>query len=419
MGAWAMSEIRNPGLAGEGIKKINWVKEFMPVLSQIEETFKRDKPFAGMKISVSVHLEAKTAYFAKVLSSGGAEVAVTGSNVLSTKDDVCAGLDAQGFAVYAWHDATQDEYWSHLKKTLSFGPDIIIDDGGDFVGLLHGECRADAKNLLGGCEETTTGIRRLRARAREGKLNFPMFAVNDANSKHLFDNVHGTGQSVWDGIMYTTNIMLTGKVVVVAGYGFCGRGVANRAKGLGARVIVTEINAHRALEAAMDGFEVMRMDDAARQGDFFVTVTGCRDVITARHYKVMKDNAILSNAGHFDVEISKPDLRAMSVSVDTRRPFIEGYRFNDGRTINVLADGRLVNIVAGNGHPADIMDMSFALQALTARHIAENGKSLAPGLYDVPEEIDLAVAAMKAKAMGLGIDALTREQEEYLDSSGE
>jgi adenosylhomocysteinase len=391
----------------------------MPVLSQIEREFKKEKPFAGMKISVSVHLEAKTAYLSQVLASGGAEVAVTGSNVLSTKDDICAGLVAQGYTVHALHGATEEEYWDHLKRTLAFKPDIIIDDGGDFVGLLHGECSDFASNLLGGCEETTTGIHRLRAREREGSLKFPMMAVNDADSKHLFDNVHGTGQSVWDGIMYTTNIMLTGKVVVVAGYGYCGRGVATRAKGLGARVIVTEINPWRAMEAAMDGFDVMKMDDAARLGDFFVTVTGCKDVIVRRHYEVMKHNAMLANAGHFDVEFNKPQLKEMAVKIENRRPFIDGYYLPDGRIINVLADGRLVNIVAGNGHPADIMDMSFALQAMCARYIALNGKNLPPKLLNVPEEVDRQIALMKTKAMNLGLDILTPEQEAYINGTGE
>ncbi|MCL2388719.1 MAG: adenosylhomocysteinase, partial [Defluviitaleaceae bacterium] len=339
-----MSEslIRDPSLAEAGIKKIEWVKEYMPVLKQIEEQFKKDKPFAGMRISVCVHLEAKTAYLAQVLASGGADVAVTGSNTLSTKDDICAGLVSQGYKVYAWFNATEEEYWHHLKKTLEFKPHIIIDDGGDFISLLHGECAAYGENLLGGCEETTTGINRLKAREREGTLKIPMMAVNDADSKHLFDNVHGTGQSVWDSIMYTTNVMLTGRDVVVAGYGFCGKGVAMRAKGLGARVIVTEINPWRAMEAVMDGFRVMKMDDAARIGEFFVTVTGNKDVITAKHYEVMRHNAFLANAGHFDVEFSKPDLLKMATKVEERRPFIEGYHMKDGRILNVLADGKLV-----------------------------------------------------------------------------
>ena len=414
-----MSIIRDPSLAPMGLKKIAWVKEFMPVLAQIEERFKAEQPFKGLKIAVSVHLEAKTAYLGLVLRAGGAEVAVTGSNILSTKDDVCAGLASLGVNVYAWHGATTEEYWGHLKKTLEFCPDIIIDDGGDFVSLLHGDCKEYAKNLIGGSEETTTGIHRLRARVREGSLKFPMIAVNDANSKYLFDNVHGTGQSTWDAIMYTTNVMLSGKVLVVAGYGWCGSGIAARAKGLGARVIVTEINPFRALEAAMEGFEVMNMDDAAKEGDLFVTVTGCKDVIVKRHYEVMKHNAIVANSGHFDVEFSKPDLRELSVSVEERRPFIEGYKLKDGRIINVLADGRLVNIVAGNGHPADVMDLSFALQAMSARHLALNGKGFKPGLYNVPEEIDYDIAMMKVKAMGLGLDKLTPEQETYINSTGE
>jgi len=414
-----MSIIRDPSLAEAGIRKIEWVKGFMPVLTQIKEQFEKDKPFAGMRIAVCIHLEAKTAYLAQVLAAGGAEVAVTGSNTLSTKDDICAGLAAQGYNVYAWHDATEEEYWDHLKETLKFKPHIIIDDGGDFVQLLQGECKEYAENLIGGCEETTTGINRLWARVREGSLGFPMMAVNDADSKHLFDNVHGTGQSVWDSIMYTTNVMLTGRDVVVAGYGFCGKGVAMRAKGLGARVIVTEINPWRAMEAVMDGFRVMKMDDAAKIGEFFVTVTGCKDVITKRHYEVMRHNAFLSNAGHFDVEFSKPDLATMSTKIEVRRPFIEGYHLPDGRILNVLADGKLVNIVAGNGHPADIMDMSFALQAMGCKYLAEEGKTLKPGLYKVPLELDRQIALMKAKAMGLGLDVLTPEQEMYVNGTGE
>jgi adenosylhomocysteinase len=397
-----------------GLKKIEWVKEYMPVLRQIEENFKQTQPFAGMRIAISVHLEAKTAYLAQVLASGGADVAVTGSNTLSTKDDVCAGLASLGYKVYAWHDATEEEYWAHLKQTLAFKPHIVIDDGGDFMQLLHGECKEYAENLIGGCEETTTGINRLKARVRENSLNFPMMAVNDADSKHLFDNVHGTGQSVWDGIMYTTNVMLTGRDVVVAGYGFCGKGVAQRAKGLGARVIVTEVNPWRAMEAVMDGFRVMKMDDAARIGEFFVTVTGCKDVITARHFEVMRHNAFLSNAGHFDCEVSKSDLIKLSTKRSDRRPFIEGFHMADGRILNLLADGKLVNIVAGNGHPADIMDMSFALQAMGCLYLAQNGAQLKPDLYSIPIEVDKQIAIMKSNAMGLGIDTLTPEQEEYM-----
>ncbi|MCL2364025.1 MAG: adenosylhomocysteinase [Defluviitaleaceae bacterium] len=409
------SIIRDKSLAAAGNKKIEWVKEFMPVLSQIEERFKREQPFKGMRIAVCVHLEAKTAYLGKVLAAGGAEIAVTGSNTLSTKDEICAGLDSQGYNVYAWHNATEEEYWDHLIKTLEFKPHIVIDDGGDFMQLLHGDYAHLGENLIGGCEETTTGINRLKARVREGTLNFPMMAVNDADSKHLFDNVHGTGQSVWDSIMYTTNVMLTGRDVVVAGYGFCGKGVAMRAKGLGARVIVTEVNPWRAMEAVMDGFTVMKMDDAARIGEFFVTVTGCNDVITARHFEVMKHNAFLTNAGHFDVEVNLVELEKMAVKKEIRRPFIEGYHMKDGRVLNLLAEGKLVNIVAGNGHPADIMDMSFALQAMGAEHLAKNGKTLKPDLYNIPIEVDREIALMKSKAMGLGLDVLTPEQEKYFN----
>jgi len=413
-----MSIIKDISLAEAGLKKINWVKDYMPVLGKIKAQFEREKPFAGLRIAMSIHLEAKTAYLAQVMTAGGAQVAVTGSNTLSTKDDICAGLVAEGYTVYGIHDATEEEYWSHLKQTLAIKPHIIIDDGGDLVGLLHGECKEYAADLIGGCEETTTGISRLKAWVREGILTFPMLAVNDADSKHLFDNVHGTGQSVWDSIMYTTNVMLTGRDVVVAGYGFCGKGVAMRAKGLGARVIVTEINPWRAMEAAMDGFKVMTMDDAAPIGDFFVTVTGNKDVITKRHYEKMKHNAFLSNAGHFDVEFNKVDLAAMATKVTQRRPFIDGYHLPDGRILNVLADGKLVNIVAGNGHPADIMDMSFALQALGARHLVHHGKDMAPGLYNIPVEVDREIAQMKADAMGLGLDVLTPEQEAYFYGTG-
>jgi len=413
------SVIRDPSLAAAGIKKIEWVKEFMPVLKQIEERFIVEQPFAGMRAVVSVHLEAKTAYLALVMRAGGAQIAVTGSNTLSTKDDICAGLDAMGVDVFAWHGATEEEYWGHLKQTLSICPHIIIDDGGDLVHLLQGECKEYAKDLIGGCEETTTGIHRLKARVREGTLQFPMMAVNDANCKYLFDNVHGTGQSTWDAIMYTTNLMLTGKVVVIAGYGWCGKGTAMRAKGLGARVIVTEVNPFRALEAAMDGHEVMKMDDAAKEGDVFLTVTGNKDVITKQHYEVMKHDVLLANAGHFDIEFNKPDLKAMSVSVTERKPFIDGYKLADGRVINVLADGKLVNIVAGNGHPADIMDLSFAIQAMGCRYLSKNGKNMEPGLYNIPAEVDHEIAVMKVKAMGLGLDTLSPEQEAYLNSTGE
>ncbi len=408
-----MSAIRDISLAPLGRKRIEWVKDFMPVLSLLERRYKNEKPFLGTRISVCVHLEAKTAYLALALRAAGAEVAVTGSNPLSTKDDICAALVDMGMEVNAWYGATDKEYREHLIKTLEFHPHIIIDDGGDLVSLLddHPEY---AGSIIGGCEETTTGIHRLKARAASNTLRFPMMAVNDANCKRLFDNRHGTGQSVWDAIMYSTNNMVTGKTVVVAGYGYCSSGIAMRAKGLGANVIVTEVNPYRALEAAMDGFRVMRMDDAAPLGDIFITATGCKDVITGRHFNVMKNNAMVANAGHFDVEFNKNDLKALAVSMEERKPFIHGYRLSDGRIINVLADGRLVNIVAGNGHPAEIMDLSFAIQTLCAKYLIDSGGTLSPGLYNVPESIDDEVARLKVSAMGLGLDTLTEAQASYL-----
>jgi len=408
-----MSTIRDLSLFPQGRKKIEWVKEFMPVLRTLEQRFKKEKPLSGLRVSVCVHLEAKTAYLCEILREAGAEVAVTGSNPLSTKDEICAALAQTGMQVHAWFGATSEEYKEHLRKTLEFCPHIIVDDGSDFVAMLHEEHPEYAVNLLGGCEETTTGISRLKARDKAGQLKFPMMAVNDAKCKHLFDNRHGTGQSVWDAIMYTTNNMISGRTVVVAGYGFCSSGIANRAKGLGANVVVTEVDPFKALEAAMDGYRVMKMDDAAPLGDIFITATGNRDVITRRHFEVMKNNAILANAGHFDVEFNKNHLREMSVKVEERKPFIDGYYLEDGRVINVLADGRLVNIVAGNGHPADIMDLSFGIQALGVLYIANNAKNLGPHLYNIPEQIDREIAMVKLSAMGLGLDTLTKEQIDY------
>jgi len=410
-----MSQVRDMSLAPLGRQKIAWVKEYMPVLSQLEQRFEKEQPFKGMKIAVSVHLEAKTAYLCQVLKAAGAQVYATGSNPLSTKDEICAALAESGVEVNAWFGATDAEYEEHIRTTLSCCPHIIIDDGGDFVNMLHGDHPEYGVNLIGGCEETTTGIHRLRAKAKAGHLRFPMMAVNDANSKHLFDNRHGTGQSVWDGVMHATNNMVTGKTVVVAGYGFCSSGIAMRAKGLGANVIVTEVNPYRALEAAMDGLRVMKMDDAAPLGDIFITATGCKDVIVRRHFEKMKHNVILANAGHFDVEFNQDDLRAMAVKVEERKPFIEGYTMPDGRIINVMAEGRLVNIVAGNGHPAEIMDMSFSIQALCALYLAKNKDALKPALYEIPEEIDREVSMMKIRAMGLGLDVLTEDQARYLN----
>lgn len=409
-----MSEIKHPEMYPLGIKKIEWVKRFMPVLSELSSRYRDEKPLSGFRVSMCIHLEAKTAYLALLLKELGADVRVTGSNPLSTKDEICAALCHEGLEVNAWFGTTPEEYHEHLRRTLEFCPHIILDDGGDFVEMLTGEYPEYAKDLIGGCEETTTGIHRLRIREKNGTLRFPMINVNDANCKHLFDNRHGTGQSVWDAIMYSTNNMITGKTVVIAGYGFCSSGIANRAKGLGANVIVTEVNPYRALEAAMDGFRVMKMDDAAPLGDIFVCATGCNDVITRRHFEVMKNDCMLANAGHFDVEINKDELCAVSKEHFESKPFIETYVLEDERRIHLLADGRLVNIVAGNGHPAEIMDMSFALQTLCILHIAKYGKEMDNRLYNVTDEIDRDVAMIKIRAMGLGLDTLTDEQREYL-----
>ena len=409
-----MSTIKDLNLAESGERKIRWVEAHMPVLRDIGSDFAREKPFAGLKIALSVHLEAKTAYLCRVLEMGGAEMHVTGSNPLSTQDDVAAALAAKGMDVHAVYGCSDEEYQAHLRSVLSVGPNIIIDDGGDLVHLLSGKCRAYADCLIGGCEETTTGILRLRAREREGTLPCPMMAVNDAKAKHYYDNKYGTGQSVWDGIMHTTNLVVAGKTVVVAGYGWCGKGVAMRAAGLGARVIVTEIDPFKALDATMNGFQVMTMDQAAPLGDVFVTVTGCRDVIVGRHFAAMKDNVLLANAGHFDCEVAVAALREMAARSEVRRENIVGYTLPNGHTLNVLAEGRLVNLAAGNGHPAEIMDMSFAVQALSLEWLARHKDTLEKKVYQVPDEIDDQIGRVKLAAMGLAIDQLTQEQKDYL-----
>lgn len=412
------SHIRNTGLAGEGHRKIEWVRRNMPILSRLEEEFARTKPFAGVKVSLSVHLEAKTAYLSKVLAAGGALMSVTGSNPLSTQDDVAAALSEDGINVHAWYGSSPDEYDLHIEQTLAHGPNVIIDDGGDLIHALHVKLPHLVPEVWGGCEETTTGILRLKSMEREGVLRFPMMAVNDAMCKHLFDNRYGTGQSVFDAIDRTTNLIVAGKTVVVAGYGWCGKGVAMRAKGLGAKVVVTEIDPVKAIEAIMDGFSVCPMLEAAALGDIFVTVTGCERVIFGEHFARMKNGAILSNAGHFNVEICIPDLEAQSVSVEESRKNITGYLMADGRRIYLLGEGRLVNLACGDGHPAEIMDMSFAVQALSALYIVENHLALKPGVFSIPEAIDARISAMKLESLGIGIDRLTKEQQEYLGSWG-
>ena len=408
------SVIRDIDLAPQGIQKIDWVEKHMPVLSGIAKQFREEQPFAGLKVVVSVHLEAKTAYLAQVIHEGGGEVYATGSNPLSTQDDVCAGLASRGVTVLATHGCTLEEYHDFQCRALSVKPDVIIDDGGDMVHILHEEHPEWAVNLRGGCEETTTGIIRLRNRAKAGQLRFPMFNINDADCKHLFDNRYGTGQSVWDGVMRTTNLVVAGTTVVVAGYGWCGKGVAMRAKGLGAKVVVTEVDPVKAIEAVMDGFTVLPMAEAAKVGDWFVTVTGCDGVIRPEHMLEMKEGAILCNAGHFDVEVDVAGLRALAKESREVRHNIEGFLLPNGKTIYLLAEGRLVNLAAGDGHPAEIMDMSFALQAECARRMAECGRDMKPNLYSVPVDIDKAVATRKLTALGVSIDVLSEEQKAYL-----
>lgn len=407
------SNIRDIKLAPGGQRKIDWVKQNMPVLSSIKTEFARKQPFKDKKIALCLHLEAKTAYLALTVQAGGGEVAVVASNPLSTQDDVVAALVQNGIRAHAWYGATDQEYFEHIHKGLDFEPDYIIDDGGDLVSTIHTKRRELLSKVKGGAEETTTGILRLRSMEREGQLQFPMISVNDARSKYLFDNRYGTGQSVWDAIMRTTNLVVAGKTVCIIGYGWCGKGVAIRARGLGAKIIVCEIDPVKAIEAWMDGHEVMTMHDAAPQADYFITVTGNKDVINKEHFSRMKDGAILANAGHFDVEISKPDLAELAISRRLVRPNTEEFTFNNGKKVFLLAEGRLVNLAAGDGHPAEVMDMSFALQALALEYLVEN-PGLANKVHNVPEDIDNRVALMKLHSLDLDIDKLTEKQQRYL-----
>ena len=409
-----VSHIKDSGLWEAGELKLSWVRSHMPLLEGIEKDFIETKPFKGLKVALSVHLEAKTAHLCEVLAAGGAQMYITGSNPLSTQDDVAAALVHEGLNVFAVHGCTEQEYFEDIRRVLEVGPNIIIDDGGDLVTTLHKEFPELIPGVIGGCEETTTGILRLKAMDAAGELKFPMMLVNDADCKHLFDNRYGTGQSVWDGINRTTNLIVAGKNVVVAGYGWCGKGVAMRAKGLGAEVIVTEVDPVKAMEAVMDGFKVMPMLEAAPLGDFFITVTGCADVIGPDAFLRMKDGAICCNAGHFDVEVAVAKLKVMAVSHRPARNNIEAYTLENGRTVYVIAEGRLVNLAAGDGHPAEIMDMSFAIQALSARYLALNRGQIKTMLNNVPASIDREVAQRKLADWGVRIDTLTKEQQKYI-----
>ena len=409
-------DIRDIGLAPYGHEKIEWVRDHMPLLRSLEERFEKEKPFEGVKVSLSVHLEAKTAYLCKVMAAGGAQMSVTGSNILSTQDDICAALVEDGISVFAYHDATDEEYFRHLEKCLEVKPNIIIDDGCDLVTLIHNKRPDLAEEVWGGCEETTTGIIRLRALDKAGLLMFPMMAVNDADMKHLFDNRYGTGQSTWDAIMRNTNLIVAGKTVVVAGYGWVSRGIAMRAASLGANVIVTEIDPVKAIEAKMDGFTVMKMDDAAPLGDIFCTATGCVKSINTDHMMTMKNGAILTNSGHFNCEVDMEGLYKLAVSHHERRHNVEGFILPNGREVDVIADGRLVNIAGADGHPAEIMDMSFAVQLYGAMYIMEHRNELPKHLLKIPEEIDKKIASDRLAAWRIEIDTLTDEQSEYLNS---
>lgn len=411
-----MSNIRDISLAESGSQKIEWVRRNCPLLRSLAEEYGKTRPMEGIRIALSIHLEAKTALLCKTLKAAGADVYVTGSNPLSTQDDVAAALVKDGMEVYAWYDCTEEEYYDNIRRVLENNCQIIVDDGGDLVHMLHTEMRDKIPYVIGGCEETTTGIIRLRAMEKQGTLEFPMVMVNDAKCKHFFDNRYGTGQSVFDGINRTTNLIVAGKTVVIAGYGWCGKGCAMRAKGMGARVIVTEIDPVKAIEAVMDGFDVMPMTEAAKIGDLFITVTGCCGVITADSFANMKDGAVMCNAGHFDVEVDVAGLKKIAVETREMRRNIMGYKMPDGRWLHVLAEGRLVNLAAGDGHPAEIMDMSFAIQFMSVKYLAEHASELKERLIKVPEEIDSLVAQRKLSMMGKTIDVLTPEQKAYISA---
>ncbi len=411
------SIVRDMTLAESGARKIAWAKRRMALVTGLAAEAEKNGVLRGLKVAMSIHMEAKTAALAQALHQAGAEVYATGSNPLSTQDDVCAALAQSGVTILATHGCTSEEYHDYLCRALSVCPDIMIDDGGDMLHILHEEHPEWAKNLRGGCEETTTGILRIKARAAAGSLRFAMFDVNDADCKHLFDNRYGTGQSVWDGILRTTNLNVAGSTVVVGGYGWCGKGVAMRAKGLGAKVVVCEVDPVRAIEAVMDGFAVLPMAQAAEIGDFFITVTGCRDVVTPEHMLHMKDGAVMCNAGHFDVEVDVKGLRELAKESFIARENIEGFVLPNGRTVFLLAEGRLVNLAAGNGHPVEIMDMSFALQFSCVAHLAACKEPLAPALYPVPAQIDRSVALRKLTTLGVSIDTLTEQQHKYLYES--
>lgn len=407
-------KVANVELAEQGAKKIEWAWQYMPSLQFLENKYKASQPFKGATIAACLHLEAKTACLLLALTRLGATVAACGSNPLSTQDDICAALVKGGVHVFSHRGMSTDDYFTYVRDVLDFKPNVIVDDGADVVALIHKERQDLIPNIKGGSEETTSGVKRLKAMQAQNVLKFPMISVNDALSKYLFDNRYGTGQSVWDGFMRTTNMVVAGRTVVVVGYGWCGKGVAMRAAGLGARVIVTEIDPHKACEALMDGFDVMSLKDAAKVGDIFLTLTGNTKVISKEHFELMKNGVVMGNAGHFDVEICKPELEAMSERVEQLRSNIDTYVMKDGRRLNLLGEGRLTNLACADGHPIEIMDLSFALQLESALYVYTH--KMAPGVHVVPAEIDRAVMESKLAALGISIDKLTPEQEEYMKS---
>jgi len=399
----------------KGMRRLKWAEAHMPVLGEIRERFRKEKPLDGLKIGMALHTEAKTGILAITLAEAGAKIRLASCNPLSTDDSVALALrDGYGLEVYAKKGETQQEYYKNLNSVLDMSPDLVIDDGADLIAILHTTRKDLLKNVRGANEETTTGVMRLRALAADGKLKFPVIAVNDARMKFLFDNRYGTGQSAFDGWMNATNLLIAGKRIVVAGYGWCGKGIAMRAKGLGASVIVTEVDPVRAIEAKLDGFEVMKMTDAVETADAVLTVTGCKSIISAEHLKVMKNGCILGNAGHFDNEIDKNALESMSVKTEKVREFVDSYEFRDGRKVYLIADGRLMNLAAGQGHPAEIMDTSFATQALAIEYLAKNWKGMECTVHPIPEDMDTEIARIKLRTMGVTIDELTKEQEKYM-----
>jgi len=410
-------DVKDINLADKGKLKIEWAEAHMPVLMEIRREFERTTPLKNIRVGFALHVTKETGVLVKTLIAGGAQVAITGCNPLSTQDDVAAALAKDGIEVYAWRGESRDEYYQNINKVLDFEPEVTIDDGGDLVFTIHKERQELIENVRGGCEETTTGIIRLRAMDKDKALKYPVMDVNNAKTKHFFDNRYGTGQSTIDGILRATNVLIAGKNFIVAGYGFCGRGIASRAEGMGANVIVTETDPTRALEAVMDGFRVMPLREATRIGDIFVTATGDIDVLRKEHFELMKNNAILANSGHFNVEINIPELEELSVEKKKIRENVEKYKLKNGKFLYLLAEGRLVNLAAAEGHPSEVMDMSFANQALAVKYLLEN--KLEPGVYKIPDEIDDRIAVLKLKTMDIEIDQLTGRQKKYLESWSE